>query len=102
VFCAQYSPDAKRQGNYLNIHPEFLSDLIKEETLFVGDGLDIYEEKLKSILESNFHPGPKDLWYPRAGTMGIMALDRDTQDIDIQPIYVRPSDADLTLKKQKG
>jgi len=104
VFCALYSPDEKDHSPYLNIKPEDISKIIDQDTLFVGDALETYSDVLKETLKAYFHPGPKTLWYPKAASMGLMAVDIPLPNppYDISPIYIRPSDATLALQKMKS
>lgn len=102
IFCCVYSAEGKQQTPYMNIHPEEATNIVQEETLFVGNGLSLYEEVLKESLGSRFVKGPQSLWNPRASVIGAMAGDRADKDHsgDVEPIYVRPSDAVLKLKRE--
>ncbi len=103
VFCARYAPDGSRQSPYLNIRPEEIGDLVPEETLFIGNGLDLYGDILASSLGERFRKGPKNLWYPRASFIGLLASDDAAGESfpETGPIYVRPSDATLLLHKKQ-
>jgi len=101
IYCCLYSAEGLQQTPYMNIRPEEAVRIVKEETLFLGNGVSLYEEVLQESLGSRFVRGPKSLWNPRASVIGCMAEDRIARDQkgDVEPIYVRASDATLTLKK---
>jgi len=101
VFCALYSPEGIPVTHYMNIRPERIRDYISSDTLFIGNGLDLYKDDLQKDLEGLFFVGPKDLWNPRASTIGLMASNTLHQApcTDVNPVYVRPSDATLTLNR---
>ena len=103
IYCALYTPDGSLQTPYMNIHPHEVKDFIQEETLFVGNGIDLYEDILVSTLGNRFRKGPVNLSAPRASVIGLMALHPGLQDhpAEVNPIYVRPSDATLLLQKRK-
>jgi tRNA threonylcarbamoyladenosine biosynthesis protein TsaB len=102
IFCARYTPDGSLQTPYMNIHPHEVKDFVQEETLFIGNGIDLYEDILASSLGNRFRKGPQNLWTPRASVIGMMALQQGLQDhpTTVNPIYVRPSDATLLLQKK--
>lgn len=103
IFCALYAPDGSLQNPYMNISPEKTKDIVQQETLFIGNGLVLYEDTLSKILGKNFIRGPENLWNPRASVIGKMALNKDLlnrSNDDVKPIYVRASDATLTLKNK--
>ncbi|MGC9324281.1 MAG: tRNA (adenosine(37)-N6)-threonylcarbamoyltransferase complex dimerization subunit type 1 TsaB [Desulfomonilia bacterium] len=103
VYCALYSPEGERLTDYLNRNPASLKDELTGPTLFVGDGLDLYQDFLSQELGDLFIPGPRNLWIPRAFVTGLLAqtIPIETLPSDINPIYVRPSDADLSLVRKK-
>ncbi|MCD6570857.1 MAG: tRNA (adenosine(37)-N6)-threonylcarbamoyltransferase complex dimerization subunit type 1 TsaB [Deltaproteobacteria bacterium] len=102
IFCALYSPDGEIYSQYLNIKPEDISEIIDQDTLFIGDALETYSDILKKTLKTHFHVGPRSLWYPKASLMGLMAMDISPVEspYDIRPVYVRPSDATLALQEK--
>ena len=102
IFCGLYAADGKLTTPYMNIRPENVADIIGQETLFIGNGIDLYEDVFVSVLGEKFRKGPENLWYPRASAMAMMAVDRMSKNAapEVNPIYVRPSDAALTLKKR--
>lgn len=103
VYCALYSPGGERLTDYLNRKPSSLKDEITGPTLFIGDGLELYQDFLSQELGDLFIPGPRNLWIPSAFVTGLLAqtIPIETLPADINPIYVRPSDADLSLVRKK-
>jgi tRNA threonylcarbamoyladenosine biosynthesis protein TsaB len=102
IFCGLYTKDGSLKTPYMNIHPHEVGDFVQDETLFIGNGIGLYEDIFASVLGNRFHKGPQSLWAPRASVIGIMALGRGVQDhpTEVNPIYVRPSDATLLLQKR--
>ncbi|HOO47609.1 MAG TPA: hypothetical protein PLM29_15330, partial [Deltaproteobacteria bacterium] len=101
IYCCLYSAEGLQQTPYMNIRPEETSGIVREETLFIGNGVSLYEKVLQETLADSFIRGPESLWSPKASAIGFIAGDRmaKNQSGDVEPIYVRPSDATLTLKK---
>lgn len=99
IFCALYAPDGARMGDYLNIPPERIADYIDQPTLLVGNGLELYGDTLTTALGPRFHPGPQTLWHPQAALIGALALRHPEELNDLNPLYVRASDATLSLKR---
>jgi len=104
VFCARYSPEGKKLSDYMNIKPEQILSQIKQETLFIGDALDLLHDELAKNLGNCYKAGPKHLWYPRASVLGLMAANIPAEEFTtgVKPIYVRPSDATIALQKKLG
>ena len=100
VFCALYSAEGVRQSDYLNIAPENVRDHVTGPTLFLGNGLELYAERLARDLGPDFHAAPQALWYPKAAVVGAMACEsREEAEAEVNPLYIRASDAALTLNK---
>lgn len=98
IFCARYARDGARQGDYLNIPPERIAEYIDQPTLLIGNGLELYSEALAATLGPHFLPGPQTLWHPQAALIGALALQHPEDFNDLNPLYVRASDATLSLK----
>jgi tRNA A37 threonylcarbamoyladenosine modification protein TsaB len=103
VFCRLYAPDGSPRTPSMNLKPEAIGELVQEETLFVGNGVRLYREVLSRTLGQRFREGPEHLWYPRASVLARSALSQVSRGAiePAQPLYVRPSDAALTLEKMK-
>lgn len=84
-----------------------LTALIKTATLFMGDGVAVYQEELKEQLGDLAHFAPPQLIFPRASALGQTALKQFQagQFLDpatASPLYIRPSDAEVNLKKAQN
>ncbi len=102
VFCSIYSPDGEILSPYFNLRPQDMVHICSTDSLFIGDGLVIYSDILESSLGKLFHKGPMSLWFPRAYIIGILGMkERVDGKTDVQPIYVRASDATILLRKNK-
>jgi tRNA threonylcarbamoyladenosine biosynthesis protein TsaB len=103
VFCALYNKDGSRLTDMMNIHPEGIAALVSEDTLFVGNGCEIYRDILIRDLGGLYHEGDALLWYPRASVLAGMALSLPVEGLsqDVQPLYIRASDATLLLERMK-
>jgi len=100
VFCALYSAFGERLSAYLNIPPENIRDYVSGPTLFLGNGLELYSDLLSRELGPDFHRAPEALWYPKAAVIGAMASESPEETgRDVNPLYIRASDAALTLNK---
>ncbi len=82
------------------IFPKKLVPFIKEETIFLGDGLKQYGSYLSEALGKKFIPAPSHLAHPRPAAVGYLAWQRilrnETDDPQtLVPIYLRPSEAEL-------
>ena len=101
VFCALYAQDGSRLTPLMNLRPHEIAERIGEDTLFIGNGCDLYRDVFRRTLGGRYHEGPAPLWHPRASVLGLMALDmpQAASARDILPIYVRASDATLLLER---
>lgn len=108
VYAAFYVGDADgiptRTGPDMVITPSELAALIKTRTILVGDGASAYRNLLAETLGEKAIFTPVSSFFPRAATIGRLAApmfaDHDFIDPgDAVPIYVRPSDAELTIKQ---
>lgn len=102
VFCALYNKDGSRLTDIMNLHPEGIATLVREDTLFVGNACDIYRDILIKDLGPLYHEGPALLWYPRASVLAGIALSLPIESLsqDVQPLYIRASDATLLLERK--
>lgn len=76
-------------------------------TLFVGDGVSIYQNELRDQLADNAIFAPPQQVFPRASAVGILALQQFTakeflDPASASPLYIRPSDAEVNLKKKRA
>ena len=102
VFCALYNKDGSRLTDIMNLRPEGIAALVSEDTLFVGNGCDIYRDILIKDLGRLYHEGPAILWRPRASVLAGIALSLPIEGLskDVQPLYIRASDATLLLERR--
>jgi tRNA threonylcarbamoyladenosine biosynthesis protein TsaB len=77
-----------------------------EETIFLGDGVEVYGELIKERLGAKALFAPPHLRFLRGSTVAEIGLQRfkrgEQDDISsLVPIYVRPSDAEIKLRQGK-
>ncbi len=82
------------------IPPEAILAEIKQTTVFLGDGADIYRDLIRERLGSRALFAPINLRYPRAVNVARLALPLfqkgETMEIDtLIPTYLRRSEAEL-------
>ncbi len=83
---------------------EKLCAAIDQPTLFIGDGVEVYKEQIIEYLADKALFGCPQLIFPRAAAIGALALGqfKTEQFLDpasAAPLYIRPSDAEMNLKK---
>ena len=93
--------------------PYLLTDIktvlarLKGETVFIGDGIDLYKkdiQKEKKRIKAIFCD-PK-LWYPQASCLAVLALERFRKkkydDINkLVPLYLYPKDCQVVRKQSR-
>jgi len=101
VFCALYASDGLRLTDYMNLRPEAIAPLVTRDTLFIGNGCALYRNVLMGVLGGLYHEGPEELWCPKASVLARIAGERPAGALsdEVQPIYVRASDATLLLER---
>jgi tRNA threonylcarbamoyladenosine biosynthesis protein TsaB len=99
IFCALYDKDRLRLSPPVNIEPAQVKGMITGPTLFIGNAVALYDEVFRKYLGSLYRAANKDLWYPKASLIGRLALNQTIAVNDINPAYVRASDATLLLKR---
>jgi len=108
VYCSFYRCDKqgipRRLGEYLVISPEALCTRIDGPVVLLGDGAAIYGDLFQEKLGDRLTVLPANAYFPRAATIGSLALDmwRKQEFLDpagAEPIYIRPSEAELNLGK---
>lgn len=111
-----YTALYKWDNDYLNKLTDHMlipiDDVIKgikvrdEKVIFLGDGIDVYKEKINLELGEKAHFAPPSLKLQRASTIAMLALEKakngDTiSHIDFAPTYLRPSQAEREYKERK-
>ncbi|MDF1578777.1 MAG: tRNA (adenosine(37)-N6)-threonylcarbamoyltransferase complex dimerization subunit type 1 TsaB [Desulfurivibrionaceae bacterium] len=94
-----------KTGKDLVLKPEKLAELIDEPVLLVGDGGPAYGDLFRNTLGGLAIFAPVRTFSPRAATIGLLGAEmfaaNDFVDpADVVPIYVRPSEAELTIGKK--
>ena len=84
-----------------------LEELSLQETVFVGDGVEVFGEFIVARLGDNALFAPPHLRLLRGTTVAGLGLQRlvhgEGDDVaSLAPIYVRPSDAEITWAKAHG
>lgn len=110
VYCAFYRFDEQKgplpEGKVLPLSPQQLIDQISEPVLMIGDGVVTYGELFKNELGSLVTYAPFHLHVPSAAAIGLLCgiLFEENRYLDIgtaAPVYVRASDAELSLVTKK-
>jgi tRNA threonylcarbamoyladenosine biosynthesis protein TsaB len=108
VYCGMYRCNDQGlpllQGEYLVLRPEELCGRINEPVLLIGDGTITYGDVFTEQLGDLATMAPAASYYPRASTIGLLALDKyhNSEFLDpatVEPIYIRPSEAELLYGK---
>ncbi|MCX5681621.1 MAG: tRNA (adenosine(37)-N6)-threonylcarbamoyltransferase complex dimerization subunit type 1 TsaB [Candidatus Omnitrophica bacterium] len=106
VYAAVFSKIAdglRRKTKYLLVEMKDLLPKIKNETIFIGDGLGLYKSVIQEycIKKSlNVHFEDEQKWLPRATSLCLLAAERfaakKTDDYNkIVPIYLYPEDCQV-------
>ena len=108
VYCGFYKCDdqgmPRLQGQYLVISPDELCGRINEPVVLLGDGATFYGGLFQEKLAHFLKVVPAQVYFPRAATIGLLALEKwQRQEFldpaGAEPIYIRPSEAELNLAK---
>ncbi len=99
------SGEVQRTSEYLVMAPEQLTKQIDRPTIFVGDGVSVYGDFLKEALGSKALFAPEHIVFPRAATIGKLALNHYHQQhfldpADAVPFYIRASEAEIQRQKK--
>jgi tRNA threonylcarbamoyladenosine biosynthesis protein TsaB len=94
----------KRLSNYVAIRPEDLVSKIKNQTIFIGDGVKTYGEFLRNNLPSLSIFPPAILHAPHGSMVAKLGAEllQKGECLDIPnftPIYVRSSEAEIKWKE---
>jgi tRNA threonylcarbamoyladenosine biosynthesis protein TsaB len=96
----------KRLSEYQAIRPEVLFGMLKERTIFLGDGVKTYGEDLRNSLKSFALFSPAALHIPHGSAVatlgGELLLRREVLDLaTFTPLYVRLSDAEIKWRDRQ-
>jgi len=106
VYAALYKHDpdkiARRLTDFEAFKPKRLAALIREKTVFFGDGARTWGEVLSDALGPLYLRASQDLDFPRASITARLGMSLFRQGAEsnpalILPVYVRPSEAELSL-----
>jgi len=106
VYCGFYRCDEqgipRLTGQYQVVSPELLCDSINEPVTLLGDGAAVYGELFQEKLPGLVRVVPVEVFFPRAASIGLLALEKWHQKDFLdpaasEPIYIRPSEAELNL-----
>lgn len=105
-----YSSDGqgiyRSTGDIAALGPVRLATEVTESVLFAGDGLLSFGKALEENLGQLFSTAPLPLHYPSAAAIGFLCCEQlqDGKSMDLAqatPLYVRASDAELSLLKKE-
>ena len=108
VYCAFYRCDPqgmpKLQGEYQVMAPEILCGKIAGPVIMLGDGTSVYGDLFREKLAAGLMVPPAGAYFPRAASIGMLALDKwqkkeFLEPATAEPIYIRPSEAELLFGK---
>jgi len=108
VYCGFYKCDNSGVPRLLEgplvMSPESLCERIDEPVVFLGDGATVYGDLFREKLVDLLKMVPSNVYFPRATTIGLLALDKwqKNEFLDpagAEPIYIRASEAELLLGK---
>jgi tRNA threonylcarbamoyladenosine biosynthesis protein TsaB len=82
-------------------------DRVKNPILFLGDGIDVYKDKLLDYGLSHESMLTSDTWYPDAATIGSLAKDKmeakgGDNVFTLSPFYVYPRECQIKRKNPRG
>lgn len=108
IYCGLYRCNEEgipqRQGDNLVLKPEELCARVKEPVILLGDGITTYGDVFVKHLGDLVTMAPLGSYFPRASTIGILAVDKwqNREFLDpatAEPIYIRLSEAELLYGK---
>lgn len=106
IYCSIYKTKGgiqKRTMPYMLLSEEDFLKKLKDNSVFLGDGVSLYKEKiLKEIKGATVLA--QDYWYPKAGNIITLALEKiRSKELDspfkIKPIYLYPKECQIRIKK---
>lgn len=88
------------------ISPKGLVELIKDNTIFIGDGALLYKEYLEDNLSGDIMFSPININFPRASNLVLSEIGKFNEDMDnnlvnekimsLTPQYLRKSEAEIS------
>jgi len=94
-------------GKPMVTSPEKLAECITDPVVRVGDGVNVYGDVWKFLLEANVMFAPAFLHQPSASSLGFIGKEKLRNgdiltEAEAVPTYIRSSDAELNLIKKAG
>lgn len=108
VYAGFYRCDShgmpRRLGEYLVVSPKTLCTKIEEPVVLVGDGAAVYGELFHEKLGDLLKEVPSSVYFPRAAAIALLGLEKlrageFLEPEGAEPLYIRPSEAELNLAK---
>jgi len=106
--CYRYNEGrVKRESDYLLIGIDEVLKRISEDTVFVGDGIALFQRRIEEAVQAGFekkkwqaHFTGEKFWQPRADVLAIMAAERfkakKTDQTDrLTPVYLYPENCQV-------
>jgi len=89
-----------RIAPYMLLSKDELINKIKPDSIVFGDGLNLYKDEIGRLRKKNIKIVDKDFWYPNAGNLLKLAVDRAKKfnaiDVhNIKPIYLYPKECQI-------
>lgn len=80
---------------------------IGEEVIFLGDGVKVFEEQIKEVVEVDYYFAPAHLSRQRAGAIGALGIEYYKKGIladadEFVPTYLRMSQAERELERKNN
>lgn len=106
VYTALYRPNgqfSQKLTDDMVVIPSKLIEMIKEETVFLGEGVYAYGALFKEQLTGLYHEAPVPLRTPKASNVAMLAMERlkkgEADDpFSLVPRYIRKSEAEVRFK----
>ena len=107
VYSCMYtkSPKLQRLSKYQLICIDDLLKRIRSETIFAGDGIELYKDTIKRKLGRKAIFASPEFWYPKADNLLALSCDkfkkRQTQDVHkLLPLYLYPKECQVRNSKK--
>lgn len=105
TYCCIYKikgNSVERKSPYMLLSEEELFKKIKDNTIIVGDGLNLYKEKILAARIGISIPD-KDYWYPKGHSIINLALEKAKEkkfynSFNIKPVYLYPMECQIKRK----
>ena len=90
----------KRKTRHLLCGLDDLLKKINKNTLFIGDGIQLFKEEIEKRAKTKVSFAGKKYWYPRASNLALLAQERfEQKQFDnaetIIPLYLYPDDCQV-------